>query len=457
MVMDGPAFFVAPQIQAFGLPSNIRRYSRGSLSHSARPNGIEKSRSIQSSPRVLDKRRTTVSSKQYGGLEEHYRFIFGDDQGAITLHPAPRPASSRPLSWHPTTNLGHTPMQERPSAPGVYRQQQEFADQTAADYAVGVPNIASLTNENLGLLQRQGPAGSARDIDTWRQSCVPSEPLPYHGLRRHPHSAVETSSYRSRTWNHPSSKREPFTHPRSHPRIDCLPIQHLHSEAHISPHDRVEQKNQQDRTSSPHPSLSRKPSDELIGMGLYDAPNAVASLFSDLHSITGKGLKLAETFEPAPSSDGDDSEMADADADDNPADVENDATGSTASDSSVAELEQKATLTPDDAPWMSQMSMATMAQANTMARIGGGVSRMQKPQETALDPALQHLVAGEIPTNMSGQSFFFDEEDVVVTGDGGKVGVVGGEWWERDLRGWQPEGRQRGGDVIDVRRYGHWA
>jgi hypothetical protein len=110
---------------------------------------------------------------------------------------------------------------------------------------------------------------------------------------------------------------------------------------------------------------------ELVGMGLYDLPeSSLAWNSSTLLEGTGKGLKLEETWQP-PEEDEDDEEQ---EADDASSD-----------DGSVEEL--------------------PTAKENTQLPLPNGSS---KPQ---------------IPGNMEGQSFFFDEDETYKT-----------EWWFRQLK-----------------------
>lgn len=110
---------------------------------------------------------------------------------------------------------------------------------------------------------------------------------------------------------------------------------------------------------------------ELVGMGLYDLPESSLSWNSStLLEGTGKGLKLEETWQP-PEEDEDDEEQ---DADDASSD-----------DGSDEEL-----------PTAKQDTQLPLHNGNA------------KPQ---------------IPGNMEGQSFFFDEDETYKT-----------EWWFRQLK-----------------------
>ncbi|RHZ55090.1 hypothetical protein CDV55_103774 [Aspergillus turcosus] len=58
-------------------------------------------------------------------------------------------------------------------------------------------------------------------------------------------------------------------------------------------------------------AVEEKPEDELVGMGLYSCPDA--SMNASLAGLSGKGLKLEETFTPSPD---DETENQDADGED---------------------------------------------------------------------------------------------------------------------------------------------
>lgn len=123
---------------------------------------------------------------------------------------------------------------------------------------------------------------------------------------------------------------------------DFLPIQHPAMELESSP---MEDEDMEDSGK------------ELVGMGLYDAPESELTWSSMLVGGTGKGLKLEETWQPP-----------EEDEDEEPEEEEDDASSD---DGSVEEMP-----------------------AQTTNQIPVNVPT--KPQ-----------------TNMDGQSFFFDEDDTV--------------------------------------------
>lgn len=112
---------------------------------------------------------------------------------------------------------------------------------------------------------------------------------------------------------------------------------------------------------------------ELVGMGLYDLPEPALSWnSSSLVEGTGKGLKLEETWQPPEDEDDEENEEEEQEADD---------------------------ASSDD----------------------GSVEELPTAKETTQLPI--HNVKPQIPGNMDGQSFFFDEDESYTK-----------EWWFQQLK-----------------------
>ena len=111
---------------------------------------------------------------------------------------------------------------------------------------------------------------------------------------------------------------------------------------------------------------------ELVGMGLYDAPDP-ASNWGGLVEATGKGLKLEETWQP-PEADDDDDEDEDDDA------------------SSEGSMDEPSPPLPAANPESQQLQLPVYVKAQT-------------------------------PGSMEGQSFFFDDDE-----------IVSKEWWFQQLK-----------------------
>jgi hypothetical protein len=78
---------------------HTRRSSRSSASHPAYR--VEKPKSNNNSPRVSERRKTTSGAKRYATLDDHFNMMFGiaDQEEEANKKP-----SSRPMSWHPSSN-----------------------------------------------------------------------------------------------------------------------------------------------------------------------------------------------------------------------------------------------------------------------------------------------------------------------------------------------------------------
>lgn len=120
---------------------------------------------------------------------------------------------------------------------------------------------------------------------------------------------------------------------------------------------------------------------ELVGMGLYDAPDPTSS-WGGLVESTGKGLKLEETWQP-PEHDDDDDDEEEEEEEDN--DDEDDAS----SEGSIGEPSPPL-------PAVNQQSQ-----------------QLQLPVH----------VKAHTPGSMEGQSFFFDDDE-----------TVSKEWWFQQLK-----------------------
>lgn len=124
-----------------------------------------------------------------------------------------------------------------------------------------------------------------------------------------------------------------------------------------------------------HPSDERMVTEdddkELVGMGLYDAPDPT-SIWGGLAESTGKGLKLEETWQPPEADDDDDDDEDDA--------------------SSEGSMEEPSPPLPAANPQAQQLQLPVHVKAHT-------------------------------PGSMEGQSFFFDDDE-----------TVSKEWWFQQLK-----------------------
>lgn len=355
-----------------------RRLSRGSSNyasthgrHSAR---IEKPRSQQNSPCGLQRRKTTTGTKRYVGLEEHYNMMIGCSTPDGGLENVQDSRSARPLSWHPSSTqvtewqaqgLNVPPVPSIPPLPAL-EYTNAWLDKTAvydsadndgswpSTFAMNLVSSADHQHHMIGdcnslsfepsamneLLMWPHPP-SQQQTDSFPQPTFPSA---YQG----------SSSQTHQSWPQLAHTRQASNRPLS---VDFLPIQHPPA-------------GEFDEPASRH--LKNQPSNELVGMGLYDVPDRNQSqLTSGFSSSVGKGLKLEESWQPPEADEDDDEDEEEVDEPRSEDDSENEA---------------PAVALSTDQQWQYRTSQA--------------------------DPA-----------NLSGQSFFFDEDETCMN-----------EWWYQHLK-----------------------
>jgi len=120
-----------------------------------------------------------------------------------------------------------------------------------------------------------------------------------------------------------------------------------------------------------HP-ISRSNSKELVGLGLYDPPDVTSSLLTSGFHSSGKGLKLEETWQPPENDESDDEQEADGEAEADASEADQD---SSEEEEEELEDEPPAAQKPQQGQWFAQQP--------------------------------RYL------PNMSGQSFFFDDDEAV--------------------------------------------
>lgn len=278
---------------------------------------ITKPSSAGTSPHSIIRRKTVNSQSptHYQRLLNHRSSQYPVDTTllAASLHQQDR---SRPVSWHPSS--GHMGSSQSASFQNTWehaapnKQQSTEMFGTAAIYGLVTPvpypipgdsisneYFAPLDNNNYGplMMPQQAPytpseTTGAMQIDTTGWNCDVIAPqlmtdlpdqywMPTDSLSMH-----SSIPYDDVSMNFVPQNSTDITAP---PTPDGLPIQQF------------------DETTEDVPELLAKPSgDDLVGMGLYDAPEEVAfsgGLLGGMDSsllTSGKGLKLEETFSPAP-------------------------------------------------------------------------------------------------------------------------------------------------------------
>lgn len=234
--------------------------------------------------------------------------------------------ANRPMSWHPSsiasshpatrTSGYHVPSRRSLAAPemsNVTNDQWSLAPSAThpdMDSAMSVDPYSSFDGSSMSYqpsamgLYENNPVGL--DLAATYRSC-----LAYDAANQLQQTNMSTAgeypdfspmAYSTQTWAESLSAFPSYTTP---PTPDFLPIQH--------PSDLW-----QGYMSSSSPPILKKPSKELVGMGLYDTPSkdsfALDSVMgshlggmANSHSqpeSTGKGLKLEETWQPPEDEDG---------------------------------------------------------------------------------------------------------------------------------------------------------
>ncbi|KAB8240102.1 hypothetical protein BDV35DRAFT_386108 [Aspergillus flavus] len=209
-----------------------------------------------------------------------------------------RATATRPISWHPAS-----------LETAAYTSPPYFQTTAAENLGVMAPSTqpmgpatTTLADADPASMQQSSfldMSGSQIDPVTWDNSApnmtTMAQPMsdnwPFDMMSMNnsiPSADVEASGYASA----PSSGY--LTGPST---PDFLPIQHPDS-----------------TSKSLHESTSDEPAgDELVGMGLYNHPDPF--LDTSFHEVSGKGLKLEETFTPSSDDEADDSKDAESEDD----------------------------------------------------------------------------------------------------------------------------------------------
>ncbi|KAH7342795.1 hypothetical protein BKA65DRAFT_552412 [Rhexocercosporidium sp. MPI-PUGE-AT-0058] len=313
--------------------SNLTRYSRGSNGQKAGGSmRIVKPNSASNSPRGsvgLGRRRTVMSDGAYrrrlAMLEQQNAMASGGFVSNDGLQVPSR--SARPVSWHPASHL--TPQQQYQStyqAPHYDANQFQMFDLPTSHAVYSGYGSPSSTFSPLSmpfngyeqpqyLYQEQVPVHSNSSYPIHQQEHQQFQEQSSHNFVPQSSENTDPTMYSHFDWNNFATNG--FENSSTAPPTpeNFLPIQH--PEPSFPAEDSI-----------PYHPLSEPDSDgeELIGMGLYDAPEVTKTPSSnpELDSYrammmtgflgtgygkvesTGKGLKLEETWNPPPSDDEDD-------------------------------------------------------------------------------------------------------------------------------------------------------
>ncbi|KAI9687710.1 MAG: hypothetical protein M1822_001790 [Bathelium mastoideum] len=342
-----------------------RRNSRSSKRHSGstcrRSIRIEKPPTAHNSPRILERRRTTSSVKQYASLDDHFNAMFGAPESEDwTMSNDSDKNAVRPFSWHPSgSNAGRTRARNDSSnqhsvnvsdIPRTYATSNHSFEQTLPEEKHTFEDDAAMN------MMSQADGGDLSAALWHRYAQTSTWPLMAHA---DPHYVNNLAYFGNpQDWgfaasSSPQPSESVTTQPASEMCNDYLPIQNPHLSPNVM-----------------HPTLrpqrSKDSSKSLVGMGLYDPPDSISDswpshangcqswLAPDLIESRGKGLKLEETFEPPPDHDEDGGEE-----DDN----------------------------------------------------GSSEDEVQDESPVVEEPHLHVTVASNQPNSLAGQSFFFDDDD----------------------------------------------
>ncbi|KEF53568.1 uncharacterized protein A1O9_10543 [Exophiala aquamarina CBS 119918] len=288
--------------------------SHGVSSYFVRPNKVVKPSSRNNSPRTLKRRKTTTSAPSTTTRTRSFVDHLPTTTAAQQW-PLANAARSRPVSWHPTsmddfyTISYNTPPLVRSQALPAYDYSTTNVNGLITPLSHPVANepqiqelITPLDEYPGHTSTYSGNSGLAED-QAWllqsQQKCNPySFNLPYQG------------NLLQSTWQ-PNQSQQPPSSLNVHTAAsspDCLPL-------HV------------DTLSLDTVDLEKGPSEELVGMGLYDSPADVQStslLFAGISNATRKGLILEESFVPEDRDDEelDEDALAEDDEDDEDQDEE---------------------------------------------------------------------------------------------------------------------------------------
>ena len=293
-----------------------RQISNSSSTFQRKAARVFKPKSTGNSPQYIQRRRATTSFKGGRNRSDLYNHsVAVPHQETLSLNGNGQPTSApRPMSWHPS------------SVQSNHAAARTSAYYTPSGYSVAVNQISAPNNVNVPATQQVANIDMINPYLGYNTSSISYQPLntgyyensqqesepniAYPTLANFDHtdhvqhqntSMLEgfpifppTSSL-TQTWTNSLSSLPSYTNP---PTPDFLPIQ--------NPSDMW-----QGYVSNISPSLPKRPSKELVGMGLYDCPNrdsfaletAVDQHFGVMvahpeQEPAGKGLKLEETWQP---------------------------------------------------------------------------------------------------------------------------------------------------------------
>ncbi|KAF2190261.1 hypothetical protein K469DRAFT_561430 [Zopfia rhizophila CBS 207.26] len=287
------------------VPQLTRRTSRSSGSQSGcRSSRIEKPRSNHNSPMALERRKTTLGTKRYATLDDHYNMMFGLTGGEEeTVEDRREPA--RPFSWHPSTQFQFpsrsTRVELTPSQNKAHHYSDSSRNSTHGSDFYSLSARSSMypeqtRNFSTHLQSQETNRGSQSSDSSWQDV---SQPGHSYALSSYSTPSTEPLPWYLQEWARKAQAKTSNSGPGS---TDFLPIQHPSAEHET---DSIMEDDDMEDSGK-----------ELVGMGLYDLPDTALSWNSSgLVEGTGKGLKLEETWQP-PENEDEEEDADDASSDD---------------------------------------------------------------------------------------------------------------------------------------------
>ena len=313
-----------------------RQISNSSSTFKRRAARVFKSNSGSNSPQDVQRRRTTSSHKSARQRSElHSQEVAMSHQGHGGFNQGRIVPVNRPMSWHPSSMASNRPVArtsgyytpsrhsmaalETPNATNDQATVSQPAAHPDMDSAMSINPYSSFDGSSMSYqpsamgLYENHPVGL--DLAATYRSCLGYDATdqfqqPNMSMSGD-YSDFSPVAYSTQTWAESLSAFPSYTNP---PTPDFLPIQH--------PSDLW-----QGYMSSSSPPIPKKPSKELVGMGLYDNPSKESFALdavmgghlgglTNYHpqpESTGKGLKLEETWQPPEDEEG--SEAGDEEVD----------------------------------------------------------------------------------------------------------------------------------------------
>ncbi|KAF2251865.1 hypothetical protein BU26DRAFT_398723, partial [Trematosphaeria pertusa] len=276
------------------------RTSRSSASQSGcRASRIEKPRSNHNSPGTAERRKTTIGTKLYATLDDHYNMMMGLTGEEEATEGQQQPAPARPMSWHPASTHFNAPSHS--SAAFEHTQPQDWSRHYAASsrnsaYGSDFYSLSARNSMHAEPVQNYPAYPNGHEAHRGSQESDGSWQTPSYALSSYSTPATEPMPWYLQEW---ARKNQAQAMDSQHGSTDFLPIQNPAMEQELEAADEEMEDSGK----------------ELVGMGLYDLPDPALTWSSGLVEATGKGLKLEETWQP-PEEEDDDDDDNDGEADD---------------------------------------------------------------------------------------------------------------------------------------------